>query len=256
MIRDSRKDIEYFEGYFLDINTAINKSCDRIKKGLVPTDRISVSRIYYFKLCWQRCIAKYSAGFPLAELKLEVEELSSVFPEYWESSQSKVKLKGNIIIDSYYLEYYEIVLQLLSFAILLDVPIFLVKVANVLKRDNINDLLLNWLLKIDSELDENYPEDSIILSVYGDLRTAIKIQNSTEQELLVDHYLKNNFYNKHAGWYNSHNGRHAVYYGYWSFEAAAIFAMLGLDDRIFRDNQYYPKDLIDYYRSNKKSYPA
>jgi hypothetical protein len=39
------------------------------------------------------------------------------------------------------------------------------------------------------------------------------------------------------------------YFGYWSFESAAIVAALGLDDSSFRDNEYYPKDLVDYFRS-------
>jgi hypothetical protein len=39
------------------------------------------------------------------------------------------------------------------------------------------------------------------------------------------------------------------YYGRWSFEAAAVVAIKGLDDASFRDNPYYPKDLVDYYRN-------
>ena len=88
---------------------------------------------------------------------------------------------------------------------------------------------------------------------FSDLRKAIKIENPLEQEKLISHFLKKNFYHKYAGWYNSHKGRHATYYGYWSFESAAIVAILDLDDSSFRDNQYYPKDLVDYYRSTQQN---
>jgi hypothetical protein len=49
------------------------------------------------------------------------------------------------------------------------------------------------------------------------------------------------------------NGRHDTYYGAWSFESAAITAILDLDDSRFKNNKYYPKDLVDYYREKSKA---
>ncbi len=34
-----------------------------------------------------------------------------------------------------------------------------------------------------------------------------------------------------------------LYSGYWCFEAAAVVKLLGIDDSLFRDNEYYPSDL-------------
>ncbi len=253
MIRDKIKNIKHFDDYISEITTIIENGFFKLQNGLISNERLSAYKMHVFKKSWQRCIAKYSAGIPLSDWKLDVKDMSTKFPDYWESSESKVKLRGGILIDSYYLEYYEITLQFLSIAILLDIPEILNKVGTVLKRVNINDILLNYLLEINSEIDETYQDDSVILSVYSDLRKAIKIENPLEQEKLISHFLKKNFYHKYAGWYNSHKGRHATYYGYWSFESAAIVAILDLDDSSFRDNQYYPKDLVDYYRSNQQN---
>lgn len=39
-----------------------------------------------------------------------------------------------------------------------------------------------------------------------------------------------------------------LYYGYWSWEAAAVTWLLNIDDTIYRDHQFYPKDLVDFAR--------
>lgn len=51
-------------------------------------------------------------------------------------------------------------------------------------------------------------------------------------------------------YYRSHTkGREHSYLGYWSFEAAAVTIVLGIDDSSYRDKCFYPKDLVDYARS-------
>jgi len=37
-----------------------------------------------------------------------------------------------------------------------------------------------------------------------------------------------------------------TYVGYWCFAAAAIVKLKNLDDSSFRDNDYYPKDMLQY----------
>ena len=39
-----------------------------------------------------------------------------------------------------------------------------------------------------------------------------------------------------------------TYYGYWSWEAAAVTWRLDIDDTSYRDHQFYPKDLVDFAR--------
>ena len=50
------------------------------------------------------------------------------------------------------------------------------------------------------------------------------------------------WYDKHsdAYWYNSHESKNNTYCGYWCFEIAALAQILGIDDTVLRENQYYP----------------
>jgi hypothetical protein len=62
----------------------------------------------------------------------------------------------------------------------------------------------------------------------------------------VNDFITKDWYKNHkdAGWHNSHKSRHDVFYGYWSFETAAVVKIMDLDDTKFIDCQYYPKDLV------------
>lgn len=46
------------------------------------------------------------------------------------------------------------------------------------------------------------------------------------------------------------------YFGYWSWEAAAVTWLLDIDDSTYRDHQFYPKDLVDFARSQAESVSA
>lgn len=64
-------------------------------------------------------------------------------------------------------------------------------------------------------------------------------------------------------WYETsrnepYHGTHAGsrFLGYWSWEAAAITIALGIDDRSYRDAQYYPFDLAEFARQTAHDRPA
>lgn len=42
------------------------------------------------------------------------------------------------------------------------------------------------------------------------------------------------------------------YFGYWSWEAAAVTWLLGIDDSSYREHQFYPKDLVDFAKAQNK----
>ena len=46
------------------------------------------------------------------------------------------------------------------------------------------------------------------------------------------------------------------YFGYWSWEAAAVTWLLDIDDSTYREHQFYPKDLVDFARSQAESVSA
>lgn len=42
------------------------------------------------------------------------------------------------------------------------------------------------------------------------------------------------------------------YYGYWSWESAAVTWLLNIDDSTYRDHQFYPKDLVDFAKTQSE----
>jgi hypothetical protein len=64
------------------------------------------------------------------------------------------------------------------------------------------------------------------------------------------------------GWYHAsrrepyidqHLGGGVNFYGYWSWESAAVTWLLGIDDNSYRDMPFYPRDLADYAKAHAGS---
>ncbi len=56
-----------------------------------------------------------------------------------------------------------------------------------------------------------------------------------------------------SGWYSASecepyydSSDQQFFIGYWSYEAAAITFLLGIDDAGYRDAPFYPKDLVEF----------
>jgi Domain of unknown function (DUF1911) len=64
---------------------------------------------------------------------------------------------------------------------------------------------------------------------------------------------------KRSGWGDTHltvEDDFPRYFGYWAVEAAAVVAARGIDDSSFRDHEYYPSDLVRFYRDELDEQPA
>lgn len=74
--------------------------------------------------------------------------------------------------------------------------------------------------------------------------------SSENRALMIKQYL-DEWYNasRREPYYDSHK-RDTSFNGYWSWEAGAVTVILGIDDAIYRDSAFYPKDLVSFYRRN------
>lgn len=84
---------------------------------------------------------------------------------------------------------------------------------------------------------------------YGRLIKVIQAAPDDRPKLMAD-FVKH-WYNgcRKARWWGMHidaekNGYPLKYEGYWCVEAAAVTKLLGIDDSLYRDNEYYPRDLL------------
>ena len=85
---------------------------------------------------------------------------------------------------------------------------------------------------------------------------AIRGETKEEQLEELNAYLKD-WYREMVGMsdleYQSHlDPEQNGYCGYWAFEAAAIAYLDDLDDTELRQSPYYPKDMVDWAREQKR----
>lgn len=78
------------------------------------------------------------------------------------------------------------------------------------------------------------------------LSTLKKAYESEKPEELIRHYLEYEWYRADCGYYEDHKSELDIYCGYWSFEAAAVAKIIGINDNGMENMPYYPYDLVHY----------
>jgi hypothetical protein len=255
-MRDIIKSRSYYEQEIANRESSELKRLDKFKKGLIPPDRIQSVKVDMAKNQLYLSISKYSIGLPLEYLIPNFNKSLLYFKEHW-AGYWKLKNTEGKEYDQYILSAYDEMLWMLSLGYLLNFPDeSFSKLVEVIDRDNVKDHLFEFIIRAKLPerkplKEESYREYFGVPKVFEKLRQAITEPNKGKSQELIKIFLEKEWYHNHkeAGWYNSHKSKHNTYFGYWSFEAAAVTCIMDLDDSSYRDNEYYPKDLVDYYRS-------
>lgn len=246
------KQIDYFERAIEVNGNLFQNSLDRLKNNKIKNENIQHAKHLISFDAIQILLAKYSRGDSMNELKEEFPKVLKYMKDGWDDSVVKFKMgRPAKLYDFYWINDYCYMLWMLSFATLLKVSKNEIDILhNLIEKGNIDDKLLLYILgHLNKKL---YAKTSI--QKYEPFKRIYKkaeVENIDSQHLKK--YLQNWY--KHTNYLTWHNYLNSVekgkfsYFGYWSFEAAAVVAILGLDDSSFRDNPYYPKDLVDYYRA-------
>lgn len=242
----------YFNKFIESHKKRIEESLNRINSCELPEENIPLVKNRIFFRSLEVLIAMYSNGTPIENLHKEFTTSVLYMEDSWDDSVVKFKMgRPTKIFDYYTVNHYCYMLWMLSFAVLLDVPKSEYTVLrNLIERGNINDRLLLYFLSYLTK--EHFPDTSVqkyepFKRIYkkGSLET---IDIKQVKSYLNNWYLNTNYLTWHKS-LKSIDMEKFSYFGYWSFESAAIVAIKGLDDSSFRNNEYYPKDLVDYYRS-------
>ena len=261
MERDKIKNIRYFEEY---INKKDESNC-RIKSwfinGEINPDRREIMLEKMFQNNIYSLIAKYSAGYPIEELYTDYYDALEYMHQSWMVLDNRAYLKDTKY-NHYFGSDYDLMLWMLSLGYLLDVEkqkyILLLE---ILDRFSVKDLLYETIIK--AKISERPPitEESykMIMDMpwaYESLRHAIKETDDEygkeRSSALIEHFLNKEFYQRHKGFsfYDHHKSDNNIYYGYWSFESAAIADILSVDISPFENNKYFPKDMF-FYKKNR-----
>lgn len=252
-MRDKVKDKGYFEKFLTEKNELITSNENALLSGGVAESKVERAKFRNFGFRLESLVAKYSKGDSIESLKESISEIIRRLPDESDPINTKVKKrvgKETVYLGQYMVEPYERMLRLLSLAYLLDVSdTDFETVVGIIDRDNIRDNLYEFIIKARfpdriQTGDEEYDSKSVILKVYKNLREAAIGSDLSEAAKYVGEFLEKNFYHKYTGFYDFHKSKIDLYYGYWSFESAAVVKIMGLDDSSFRDHEYYPKDLV------------
>lgn len=250
-MRQNIKDVNFYKRHISDIESVENRIVEKIKGNSIPTDRMQSVFDLRRSNRLVRTILKFTFGEPIADVKNEFNKVIEYTNENWVGLWT-LKLSADNIYQQYTLSAYDEMLWMLSLGYLLDInDTDFRKMVALIDLDGVRDFLFEFIISakikdrkpIDSE---SYRDFFGIPEVFEKLRQAITETDKTKSEKLVKDFITKDWYKNHkgAGWYNSHKSKHDTYFGYWSFETAAIVKIMDLDDSSFIDCQYYPKDLV------------
>ena len=190
----------------------------------------------------------------MAELKNELYEIFNNLEAEWQNDAVKFKMGGpQKILDQYWLNSYCYMVWLLSISILLGIDKKRKnQLTSLIEMANIKDDLILYLL---SSLNGKKYENSITVT-YALFKKLMKngvdqIDSNTVKKYLGSWHKNTKLFT----WHNYINSapEKEYYFGYWSFESAAIVALNDLKDDTFDDYPNYPKELVEHYRNKRKS---
>jgi hypothetical protein len=238
-VRSTNKNQGYFDQYISTVEEIIDESYEDLKKGEVKSAQIKSFKANICSSHLKLVVAKYSAGFPIQELQQDLKKAIALLDETWSFPEGPE-------VAPFYWDTFPEYLWMLSIACCLDMDANeiapLIRIAdNAAGRDWLVDFLIS-----NFRISQFEPPLVIFPKPYGTIRSVIAESNSGLQSLKLGKYLEKEWYPGHKGvyWYDNHKSKHDIFFGYWSFEAAAVVKIAGIDDSSFRDNQYYPKDML------------
>ena len=250
------KDYEYVINQALEsVQTIGERLNDKELLKDKPKGAIYLSSNHFFEASLELIVFSYSAGvsakvlseyFPNALYALKQTE--SCHLDFHQSSECDGHLVPHLELVTG--DYWE-ALQLVCFSILFAQPEHLPTIMDILAYENDEqDALLDKLVS-------PWLPDRDISNIYLrqlPYRKLDKVFAAKEEDRpkLMSQYLDE--------WYGAskrepYHDRHksSFFPGYWSLEAATVTVILRIDDSSYRDKPYYPKDLVDYARSQYTS---
>jgi hypothetical protein len=258
-MRDKKRDQDYWLKKIAITNVLHAEWKEKLKTEIVDEERLKRRKGILAGDFWSLLIYNYNLGTPIEEIIPYYREYVIRYRELWDPKEEVIKVgREQRVLKQYSMGIYDSFLMLLSWGILVKIEDEIFNsIVKMIDEDEVKDHLLEFLIRFrnpDREKIENesYEKYYAIPTTYFRLRSAIDEieEDENASKALIKEFLEKEWYKGHkdSAWYDSHK-REGTYSGYWSWESAAVTVALGLDDSEFKDNEYYPKDLINYYYS-------
>ena len=208
--------------------------------------------------------SSYTAGESIGELPGmldEIIEILEVSTKFWQQNKAELNKIGYYTspMPWFYVEYYLNTLHLIALCYLLQredllprlLEVILANSEDGLEPDSTIEDFFYYRFKDRPDPDYVQMNDHAVL-----ISDAIREKEKAEKLDILSAYLKD-WYREMVGMsdleYQSHlDPEQNGYCGYWAFEAAAITYLDDLDDTELRQSPYYPKDMVDWAREQKR----
>ncbi|SHG93253.1 PoNe immunity protein domain-containing protein [Chryseobacterium vrystaatense] len=213
------EDIKYFE--------------ESIQTNKTVEDRIPSVKRKIFKLSLHTLIAKYSAGYEIQELNKEFPQVIEYLVEGWDYEDDFLSLDDYISL-----------LWMLSIGVMLEIgSLDFDKIVHIVDKCQYKDFIYDTIISSRKE-NRKISEIEKFPNEFGFLKKLFENRDISE----LKNYLDKNWYKrmKPTYWYDNDKNKNDVFFGYWSFESAALVKILVLDNKPLKDQQYYPYDLVHW----------
>ena len=226
-LRDKSKSKEYWQNKISESKTMIKELEEKLKN--VKPERIHISKQYIELKRFELLISMYSAG----------EDLNSCKDVYIKNINNIAECKDSM-------ESYVDLIWYISLGVLFNIAS---KEIDILEKMILpkykEDMLVCYFMKY---LKKNYKSGKtyFMKNPYELLDDLIndRLDNISD---FIREYLKK-WYKAHNQlyWYDSNKKDSNLYFGYWSFELAAIIKIKAINTSSLKELEYYPFDLINF----------
>ena len=230
MIRDIRKDANYFKKYIAEEDARFNKYYNTAQQKSNEGNDYAAKRAYTFAAGVQKnkMIALYSAGAKLPDVLSAYENWVMICSKLPQLPYSELLLAASLcILLKPSKEIVDIVSEMLS--IFTEDDIFIEGFKNYLQGKGFV-----------------YTGQSIKYDNFSKLKQiVVEPDNATQINKLIT-FTNKEWYSTQYGsaWYNSHLKDTGTYFGYWCFEGAALATALSLDTSDLKKADFIPDDLL------------
>lgn len=222
--------IKFIKDSYDKINSLVEDEKNGIQKYPKPNLVIVKStkdNILNYK--YKIMVAKYSQGINIKEVREAYLSVIPLMETNWKQSNGYVQM-----------------VQMLSVGILLEIDheAFL-KLTDMVKTDNPNDFLIDFLIK--SRV-KDWEQHTVFKfpKPYSKTKEIVSFVTGIGDESLakLQKYLRKDWFRGIET--KTHLSKFNIHYGYWSFESGALVKILSLDDDSLKEQQYYPYDMVHW----------
>jgi hypothetical protein len=227
-MRDRRSSKLHFQERYTALLRGEAKRFEALRAGNLSKDATLAFRIDLTKRFFEMLYCQYSMGSSVGEMQQTLERIVDYHARGFLSLRRSYEKSINIISMAY--------------CIGMDGQMWAPFISEIAENGEFDRLMGN--VAVGMGIDIEIPVSTKYDIPYAQLVRAFDASPSQHVDI-VKEYLTRHWYKGHydSYWYGNHKDK-GLYFGYWSFESAAVVKILGLNPDDFNGVDYFPIDIL------------